>query len=93
VKITSIAARGALAGTKMPPACIRIGVVSICPIGGINMETFIELVEMILPPGWAIYGPEMAPDVLLQCPHGHIIEQDGRCLEGCVSPLLKLGLV
>ncbi len=57
------------------------------------METFIELVEMILPPGWAIYGPEMAPDVLLQCPHGHIIEQDGRCLEGCVSPLLKLGLV
>jgi hypothetical protein len=43
------------------------------------MKVFIELVEMILPPGWAIYGPEMAPDVLLQCPHGHIIEHYGRC--------------
>ena len=57
------------------------------------MEIFIELVEMILPPGWAIYGPKLARDVLLKCPHGHIIEHDGRCLEGCVSPLLKLGLV
>jgi hypothetical protein len=75
------------------PACIRIGVVGICPIGGINMEIFIELVEMILPPGWAIYGPKMALDVLLKCPHGHIIEHDGRCLEGCVSPSLKAGLV
>jgi hypothetical protein len=76
----------------MPPPCIRIGVVGICPIGGINMEIFIELVEMILPPGLAIYGPRMALEVL-KCPHGHIIEHDGRCLEGCVSPLLKAGLV
>jgi hypothetical protein len=77
----------------MPPACIKIVVVGICPLGGINMEIFIELVEMILPPGWAIYGPRKALDVLLKCPHGHIIEHDGRCLEGCVSPLLKAGLV
>lgn len=58
------------------------------------MEIFMELVEMILPPGWAIYGPKTALDVLLKCPHGHIIiEHDGRCREGCVSPLLKSGLV
>jgi hypothetical protein len=55
------------------------------------METLIELIEVILPPGWAIYGHEMTPDVVPQRPNGHIIEHDGRCLEGCVSPL-NLGL-
>jgi hypothetical protein len=49
--------------------------------------------EMILPPGWAICCPKTTLDVLLKCPRGHIIEHDGCCREGCVSPLLKSGLV
>ncbi len=32
-------------------------------------------------------------DACLICPHGHLIEQDGRCPEGCVSPLLTMGLI
>lgn len=32
-------------------------------------------------------------DANLICPHGHVIEQDGRCPEGCVSPLRQLGLI
>ena len=31
-------------------------------------------------------------DVLV-CPHGHTIEHDGRCPEGCVSPLRQLGMI
>ncbi len=29
----------------------------------------------------------------LICPHGHTIEQDGRCPEGCVSPLIQMGMI
>jgi len=27
------------------------------------------------------------------CPHGHRIEDDGRCPEGCISPMLTLGVI
>jgi len=27
------------------------------------------------------------------CPHGYRIEDDGRCSEGCVSPMLQLGVI
>jgi hypothetical protein len=27
------------------------------------------------------------------CPHGHRIEDDGRCTEGCVSPMLQMGVI
>jgi hypothetical protein len=29
----------------------------------------------------------------LICPHGHMIEVDGECPEGCVSPLREHGVV
>lgn len=32
-------------------------------------------------------------DTLLICPHGHTIEQNGRCPEGCISPLRTAGLI
>jgi len=40
---------------------------------------------------WSTDG--MGIDSLLECPHGYTIEQDGRCPEGCVSPLRLLGMI
>ncbi len=34
-----------------------------------------------------------ADEDLLVCPHGHLVEQDGECPEGCVSPLKVMGLI
>lgn len=56
-------------------------------------EHMVELVESVLPDGWTVYDPEMAPDFTLECPHGYQIETDGRCSKGCVSPLIALGLM
>lgn len=30
---------------------------------------------------------------VLTCPHGENIEPDGKCSEGCESPLLELGWI
>lgn len=30
---------------------------------------------------------------VLICPHGHRVEQDGSCPEGCVSPLREMGMI
>ena len=44
--------------------------------------------------GWGVDGEDTyGLDALLVCPHGNIIEQDGRCPEGCVSPLRQAGLI
>ena len=59
---------------------------------GIEVMDLDEIVEM-LPEGWDIYDPEMGLDFLLEAPDGCVIEQDGRCPHGCVSPLRGLGLV
>jgi hypothetical protein len=32
-------------------------------------------------------------DSILICPHGERVEQDGRCPNGCVSPLRAAGLI
>ena len=32
-------------------------------------------------------------DDLLICPHGHRVELDGECPEGCVSPQIVIGLI
>lgn len=45
----------------------------------------------ILPEGWETDGYGL--DACLICPHGHTIEQDGRCPEGCVSPLREMGMI
>lgn len=49
----------------------------------------------LLPAGWrweglGLSGPE---DGFLVCPHGEEIALDGRCAQGCVSPLVEQGLV
>jgi len=30
---------------------------------------------------------------VLICPHGHRVEQDGNCPDGCVSPLKEVGMI
>lgn len=54
---------------------------------------FIELVESIIPDTWSVHDPEMGMDCLLVCPHGDVIELDGSCPQGCVSPLIGAGLI
>lgn len=54
---------------------------------------FVEIVESILPPGWNLHDPDMAPDCLLEAPDGCVIEPDGRCSHGLVSPLIEAGLI
>ncbi len=46
-----------------------------------------DVLDLLEADGWT------ADDDLLICPHGHMIEQDGECPEGCVSPLLAYGLI
>lgn len=55
-------------------------------------DEFEDLLAELLPAGWE-YESGYGMDGLLTCPHGHQIEQDGRCPEGCVSPLRSLGLI
>lgn len=47
-----------------------------------------EILDEILPEGWSHDG--FGFDAVLICPHGDRIEQDGRCPEGCESPLLGM---
>lgn len=42
-----------------------------------------------LPSGWEIDDD----GAVLTCPHGHSIEPDGECPDGCVSPLFEMGLI
>lgn len=37
--------------------------------------------------GWTYAGD------VLTCPHGHMIEDDGRCPSGCVSPFVAAGII
>lgn len=52
---------------------------------------FDDLLNDILPEGWETDGDGI--DGSLTCPHGHLIELDGECPEGCRSPLLAMGLI
>ena len=52
-----------------------------------------EILEELLPEGWELEDPSMGADSLLVCPHSHVIELDGRCPDGCVSPVRALGLI
>ncbi len=47
----------------------------------------VDVLDLLDAGGWE------ADDDLLVCPHGHVIEQDGECPEGCVSPLKEMGLI
>jgi hypothetical protein len=57
------------------------------------MDEFIELMEQVLTDGWGLHEPHMGMESLLEAPDGCVIEQDGRCPHGNVSPLRSLGLI
>lgn len=57
------------------------------------VSDFVQVIESVLPEGWMIDDPSMAPDCLLVCPCGNVIEMDGTCPQGCVSPLRDAGLI
>lgn len=56
------------------------------------MYDMAEELERELPEGWNVRRME-DPFAGLVCPHGHSIELDGKCPDGCESPLLDHGLV
>lgn len=35
----------------------------------------------------------VSPTGVLRCPHGHLVEDDGSCPEGCESPMLDAGII
>lgn len=51
------------------------------------MDLLSELTSL-LPPDW-----DAEDDTTLVCPCGHVIELDGRCPNGHVSPLRENGLI
>jgi hypothetical protein len=46
-----------------------------------------EMLNEILPDDWC------GDSETLTCPCGHLIEWDGECPDGCVSPLKKMGMI
>jgi hypothetical protein len=44
-------------------------------------ESFAEMIEQLLPEGWSIHHASFGDYVLLICPHGYTIEQNGTCPE------------
>jgi hypothetical protein len=57
------------------------------------MDEFAEFIENVLPEDWSIYDPEMGSDCLLECPCGNVVEHDGVCPNGHVSPLREAGII
>lgn len=51
--------------------------------------SMMQEMEPFLPPGWeiSIYGDSFV------CPCGDEIELDGECPEGCISPMLQMGMI
>jgi len=38
-------------------------------------------------PEWSVLN-----GAVLICPHGHRVEYDGKCFEGCTSPFILMGI-
>lgn len=51
-----------------------------------------DAINSQLPEGWQL-ASRSDPFLGLECPHGHRIELDGSCPDGCESPLKGRGLV
>ncbi len=56
-------------------------------------EDLFDFMQSLLPDGWELSEPDMGIESLLEAPDGCVIEQDGTCPHGYVSPLRELGLV
>lgn len=53
-----------------------------------------DLEQLLIDNGYEDWSTDgFGLDSCLICPHGYTIEQDGRCPEGCVSPLRQMGLI
>lgn len=52
-----------------------------------------EALDRLLPDGWTHDAARYGLSFSLTCPHGHQVEQDGTCPEGCTSPLRQAGLI
>lgn len=50
-----------------------------------------DFLKELLPADWETDG--FGIDSNLICPHGDMIEQDGECSQGCISPLREMGLI
>lgn len=57
------------------------------------MDELAEHLDEILPWGWHHNADTYGLSFNLVCPHGHPIEQDGECPDGCVSPLVEAGIL
>lgn len=57
------------------------------------MDEYAEALDEILPEGWSHDADIFGMECSLWCPHGHQIELDGTCHEGCVSPLRAMGMI
>jgi len=51
------------------------------------------LQEILEETGYADEGWETDGLGQLVCPCGHTIEEDGKCPNGCKSPLIELGMI
>lgn len=54
-----------------------------------------EVLESIgaIDAGWELYEPQMGDESLLEAPDGCVIEQDGECTHGHISPLRVAGMI
>ena len=55
-------------------------------------DDLLETIRDMLPEDWDLEDG-FGLDFNLICPHGYTIEQDGKCPEGCESPLRRMGLI
>ena len=56
-------------------------------------EALVEMLDGLLPPDWEHNAGRYGTCFTLTCPHGHEVEQDGECPDGCQSPMRELGFV
>jgi hypothetical protein len=56
-------------------------------------ESFVELIEDLLPIRWTVDDTSCGAHVCLVCPCDHVIELDGECPNGHKNPLRDMGLI
>lgn len=57
------------------------------------MDEMLALIDSLLPEGWERDDDVYGIDFNLVAPDGCMIEQDGECAHGFVSPLREMGLI
>lgn len=57
------------------------------------MRNIEKWLNKVLPDDWRHNAHRYGMGFNLICPHGHLIEKDGECPEGCESPLIDMGLI